>query len=125
MNIICNILQNSAVPALSLPPVALMLKPELINKKSYIIINIKNYINNYFINAVLCVLAAELLVFALVVLVSVGEASLLLQLPVLPASCGLVPISLCIRLFRGVSGNAHRFQDLLCCRVQARTCLIL
>ena len=81
MNIICNILQNSAVPALSLPPVALMLKPELINKKSYIIINIKNYINNYFINAVLCVLVAEQLVFALGVLVSVGEASLLSQLP--------------------------------------------
>ena len=43
---------------------------------------------------------------------------------VLPASCGLVPISLCILLFQGVYGNAHRFQDLLCCRVQVRTCLI-
>ena len=81
MNIICNILQNSAVPALSLPPVALMLKPELINKKSYIIINIKNYINNYFINVVLCVLVAEQPVFALGVPAVVGEASLLSQLP--------------------------------------------
>ena len=53
----------------------------MINRLNYIIINIINYISNYFINAVLCVLVAEQLVFALGVLVSVGEASLLFLLP--------------------------------------------
>ena len=63
----------------TLPITCIKIKTD--KQKSYIIINIKNYITYYFINAVLCVLGAEQFVFALGVPAVVGEASLLSRLP--------------------------------------------